>query len=639
MNKTYSLWLVAGAIVASGLAMTANAQESLLPAFDVPSKTVAKIQRPAGPEFEGYFDIIDGVAIVEGVLYAPTEWLYDWETQTEARPIEGTMTIRVVKSCYDLGIKDELVAEYLDVVPDQKIEWSDPDVVIGQGWTYRGIAIVDGIENDEWYSQYGVYTGIRPLSVTGLTIKSENGAAPVTVSFKVPDGVRSAEDFPGIIYKPARVYITRQFQEIDSWDYTDPELVWEAFDPEFDKEYTFVDDNNGEPMPEGTYAYNVYVAWMWGESFEESKRVGLFFDKPENPENVKAANVADGVLITWDAVTEAGGLGYLDPASVVYDVYRYFGYDDTQLIASDLTETKFIDNLEGIDKPTKLEYQVIAKNEHGESDNYYGRSNSLVVGPAAPLPFTEAFSVADTWGNVETDNIWIEGVLQGNAYWGISNRATYYDASWNSYYIYPTPPSMGLAYTAFSSWSPDGEIVLTSNAINFKGHDAGEVTLSYHTMPGCLVNLAVEIMTEFDPTEGGQEVSPYALVKTENPTTLDTAKTETVWSGSANGEEGWQSVTVPFSGFGAYDTVYVRIKATQNDIPEDGIYIPAAVQYISLDATDEYDSVQGINADAVSSEYYNLQGIRVAAPVKGEPTIRRSVMSDGSVRTSKVIVK
>lgn len=577
---------------------------------------------------------------MDGVLYAPTTWLYDWETEAPARPIEGTMTIRVVRSCFDLDIKDELVAEYLDVKPDQKIEWSDPDVIIGQSWTYRGIAIVDGVENEEWYSQAGMYTGIRPLSVTGYDVTSDSGKAPVTVTLTVPKGVRDASMFPEMAaaYKPERVYITRQYVEPDGWDYTDPELVWEQLNPEFDTEYVFEDNNNGETMPEGTYAYNAYVSWKWGESFEESKRVGLYLDKPAYPENVKAVTNEQGVLVTWDAVTGAAGIGYINPEDVIYDVYRYYGYDDTELIGSDIKATEYVDDLAGIDHPVKLEYQVIAKNEKGGSDEYYGRSNSIVVGPAAPLPFTEQFLEGDAW-SAETDNIWIEGTLEGSATWEIRPKATYYDAAWNSFYITPTAPSKGLAYTTFSSWAPDGVVVLTSNAIDFKGHDAGEVTLGYHTAPGCLVELAVEIMTEFDPSEGSSTVSPYAPAEGLNPTTLDTAKTVTAWSGSCNGEEGWQTVTVPFEGFGAYDTIYVRLKATQNDVPEDGIYVPAAVQYVHLDATDEYNSVAGIAADAVSSQYYNLQGIRVAAPLKGEPTIRRSVMTDGSVRTTKVIVK
>lgn len=49
-------------------------------------------------------------------------------------------------------------------------------------------------------------------------------------------------------------------------------------------------------------------------------------------------------------------------------------------------------------------------------------------------------------------------------------------------------------------------------------------------------------------------------------------------------------------------------------------------------------AVQTTNAEAVSTEYYDLSGCRLSAPVKGI-NISRSIMSDGSVKTEKVIKK
>ena len=43
-------------------------------------------------------------------------------------------------------------------------------------------------------------------------------------------------------------------------------------------------------------------------------------------------------------------------------------------------------------------------------------------------------------------------------------------------------------------------------------------------------------------------------------------------------------------------------------------------------------------ADEVSSEYYNLSGVRVASPQQGI-FVNVSRMADGSVRTSKLILK
>ena len=52
-------------------------------------------------------------------------------------------------------------------------------------------------------------------------------------------------------------------------------------------------------------------------------------------------------------------------------------------------------------------------------------------------------------------------------------------------------------------------------------------------------------------------------------------------------------------------------------------------------------AVEGVNADAnvVGEVYYNLQGVRVIEPAKGQVAIRVATLSDGSVRASKVVVR
>ena len=71
-----------------------------------------------------------------------------------------------------------------------------------------------------------------------------------------------------------------------------------------------------------------------------------------------------------------------------------------------------------------------------------------------------------------------------------------------------------------------------------------------------------------------------------------------------------------------------------------GIYVWNAgfsAQYYTFGVT----GVDGIAGDAteVAATYYNLQGVRVANPTAGQIYIRVATLSDGSVRTSKVVVK
>ncbi|MBP5315647.1 MAG: hypothetical protein J6Y87_07255, partial [Muribaculaceae bacterium] len=71
-----------------------------------------------------------------------------------------------------------------------------------------------------------------------------------------------------------------------------------------------------------------------------------------------------------------------------------------------------------------------------------------------------------------------------------------------------------------------------------------------------------------------------------------------------------------------------------------GIYVWNAgfsAQYYTL-GTVSVESV-GSNAAEVSATYYNLQGVRIDNPSAGQIYIRVATLSDGTVRTSKVVVK
>lgn len=50
------------------------------------------------------------------------------------------------------------------------------------------------------------------------------------------------------------------------------------------------------------------------------------------------------------------------------------------------------------------------------------------------------------------------------------------------------------------------------------------------------------------------------------------------------------------------------------------------------------DAVESLASD-ISTVYYTMQGVRVANPEKGQILIRVATLSDGSLRTTKLIVK
>lgn len=78
----------------------------------------------------------------------------------------------------------------------------------------------------------------------------------------------------------------------------------------------------------------------------------------------------------------------------------------------------------------------------------------------------------------------------------------------------------------------------------------------------------------------------------------------------------------------------VTIK-TDETVVEDNT--SAAKQIVFVEGG-EATGIEGINTETVSTEYFNLNGVRVAAPQKGLNIIKKR-MADGSVKTLKVMVK
>lgn len=78
----------------------------------------------------------------------------------------------------------------------------------------------------------------------------------------------------------------------------------------------------------------------------------------------------------------------------------------------------------------------------------------------------------------------------------------------------------------------------------------------------------------------------------------------------------------------------VTIK-TDETVVEDNA--SAAKQIVFVEGG-EATGIEGINTETVSTEYFNLNGVRVAAPQKGLNIIKKR-MTDGSVKTLKVMVK
>ena len=90
----------------------------------------------------------------------------------------------------------------------------------------------------------------------------------------------------------------------------------------------------------------------------------------------------------------------------------------------------------------------------------------------------------------------------------------------------------------------------------------------------------------------------------------------------------FQSITARVSEDGTYAMIY------QNNSG-----IGANAYRFGMPATGVETITVKPGATAVESTYYNLQGVRIAAPSAGQVLIRVDRMSDGSIRSSKVLVR
>lgn len=91
----------------------------------------------------------------------------------------------------------------------------------------------------------------------------------------------------------------------------------------------------------------------------------------------------------------------------------------------------------------------------------------------------------------------------------------------------------------------------------------------------------------------------------------------------------WQSLTARVSEDGSYATIYQNLSGSLVSTYTYGMP-PTGVEKVGNDNSE---------ATEVSAVYYNLQGQRVMNPAKGQVAIRVATLSDGSLRTKKVVIR
>ncbi len=404
MRNSYSSFLL-GALIfsASGIAAAspgAPAQASVNAAVDY-------LSAPDVVEISGKFLVENGAPVISGSISAPKrttgDWYYDIPSQDITTPLTRLMVVRYSET--DPDLPEKVILDYQDVAPGSIYTFKDTDVSAGESWSYRATAWLGKLSSSNDWGQgcVTVLAGYRPKAVENMKGSAASLTGPITMTFSASDGLEEEAD---ITFVPASIWVTRTFSPLDNESGDDDDdydfgpsneavVIWSAENPAPGQEYTVVDDNGGKPMPAGTYTYMAFTSWEWGTSATpyDPLSIGLFEDRPTAPSNCRASLTDRGALISWEAPTQGAGYppGFLDPAKLRYDVYRYENYSETVLVAENISETSCIDPLDDIESLQLMTWRVIAHNDLGSSV-YGGTTTPIPVGPAPEMPFIETFS-------------------------------------------------------------------------------------------------------------------------------------------------------------------------------------------------------------------------------------------------------
>lgn len=338
---------------------------------------------------------------------------------------------------------------------------------------------------------------------------------------------------------------------------------------------------------------------------------------PMPPSNVVATETSDGIVLTWTAVSEDQDEESVDPAEVVYDVFRInAATDESTAVAQDIAATTYTDPLTGITGDNVFKWQIIAKTDGGSSSSYEGYSNEVFLGNGVSLPFIETFNTPGDWGR-EPDNFW---VAAHNGGWSdfrvdMSNFADLGDS--NYVYIYgidrTDETQDGFVYFEPSKWSA-AEATYTSGKINLADGIATGLSFHYFAAPNPKDSFSAIVI------DGSNVEHVLASIKPEAA------------------EAGWQKAEYSLTEYiGQSIRIQFKVAYDPDNAPEEGIILPICIDQVTVMNNTDVSVAETAVGSVIATEYYTIEGMRIDTPRSGQLVIRRDIMDNGSVKTSKML--
>lgn len=631
-------------------------------------------QKPDEPtELTVNVTIGDGTATVAGSVKAPT-------TFYSGDPLTSLDRIEITRSSYDVGENDEPVYTIQNPVPGETYTFTDQcdlPLQLGNRYTYYARAYLGTYESYSTYKQ--VFVGIKPKAPAVNITTADRGEAPVTMTIVAPELTENSD--------PLTVPLTKIIiKEYISYREEERHVIE---NPEAGQTYTWV---NSDVTSGSSYSYRVYAECVYGMSDYNSVDVLVGEDVPSNPRNLTVAIGQDGkATLTWEAPAKGYHSGWFDPSATRYKIQRNAGGDYTVLEA-EFDGTTYVDALEDLTAQQQMAWRVTAVNSKGEGGAVY--TDSFIVGPAMPLPFTENVTkeIEDWYGGIDYDfdNLWstqsdyysnweassydwsmgITGAdaVDGNEEGFIRFSGGYADET-GEWMHSPDIDVDGAKYLVLSFHYTDvakdnaieagyvkGQETVALRSFSTNGTPDGENDYTWRRAVVPFGNLGdtSKIKVHFrgytpDNNDNGSNfgldkivLDDYCPVEAVNVQNSDNAANLS-WEPATNGRLTADRYLVAVNGAEPVETAatshsVTTVKGENYTVSVTPVYgdIPSAPTTVSFIGGAQV-GITGIQADETEVEYFTPDGLRALDPQKGMLLIRRAVTRDGKVRTSKVV--
>jgi len=433
----------------------------------------AKIYPASVSEFEAVYSKTEHTITVTGL--APT-MSHATLGEVHNQPLTEISCIKLYRRV-GMGTDDVLVHTW-NPQPGDRLEYVDNKLEEYGEYSYKAVTYIGECCDYGQFLDEPVLVGQIPNAINDLTLTTNKGQAPVTLTFTVPDTDTAGDPLDEVLKITVERYDAVDIKWVSVTELTEglvPGHEMSCEDP-------------GVTVGE-VYQYRLTTYGTAGSTMGTLKSVFVGIDQPIAPANVKAEVNSDGtVTVTWDVPTGGINNGYIDLDNITYTVQRGNGYSDYDAVPLEagVTGTTYVDDTAFEDEEA-VKYFVKATSLG--ITGYSGISNVLVVGNPSALPFTEDFEAR--WdGNVSADHTtWTIQSSEASGVWAFAEMAY----SMHEGQILPQNGN-GLAYAYYGPASAaERDDYLTSGNIDISQAQQPVVDFWMYGVPEYDTTLALDV--------------------------------------------------------------------------------------------------------------------------------------------------